>query len=1163
MSQKDYSSFTVCLLGMLIAEIMGLMAVLPSPKTLAATPIASATQPVVQAPIAQRAPTVEASPEASSLTIVSPAPNAIADIPSTTVIVKYALDHQLELRINGTLVNASLIGRTETDAQTKHITQTWYGVTLKDGENVITAQTLANGKVEKTSSVVVQVRGTAAQLTLRTVETRVPADGRSTITLVGQLLDAIGNRSNRDAIMTLNSTAGEFIEPDANPEQPGYQVKAIRGEFQTTLRSGIQAQTVRIQATTDRLEAFTQVQFETDLRSSIVTGSIDLRFGKRGTDFYRSFQDFLPPDGKNNYRLEGRGAVFATGKVRDWLVTGAYNSDRALNQTCDGTAYLFRDQQFCDQTYPVYGDSSRVDVLTPSIDSVFLKVERTSPTTNGIDYLMWGDYNTEEFAARSQQFTATSRQLHGFKSNYNIANLQLSAFYGNNVQGFQRDTIAPDGTSGVYFLSRRLIIGGSETVFLETEELNRPGTVLGRTSLNRGVDYEIDYDRGTLLFRQPILRTDVSPLGEVLVRRIVTTYQYEDQQGDKSDIFAGRAVYHFSKTPGQERWIGATYLRESQGIREFELYGSDALISFSNGSIIAEYARSSNRSDVLGLVSGSAYRLEANAQIAAGIQARGYYRSTDTGFANDATVSFVPGQTRYGAEVTGAVSATTKLRAQYDHEDNIGIAPRRIDTFQDLFAPRTEAIPGTQVDNSLTTIALGVQQRFGNAALNVDVLHRDRTDRLSPDSSGSSDQLRSRLSLPLTSTLTFLAQNETTLSAKTDAVYSDRTGLGLSWAVMPGMSLDLTQQFYTRGHYAGQSITNLGFNSEYKFGSDTTLHARYGIIGGANSWTTQGAIGVNQGVTITPGLRMDLAYERIFGDFLGSTGAGTRFAQPFAVGQSASALGLQSGDNYSAGIEYTGSKEFQASARYEHRNSSGGDNTVISAAATGKISPALTALIRYQQANAANQTLIGLDDTKNLKLGLAYRDPNDDKFNALLRFEYRKNPSTIPDTVLFGTGTGTEDRTIALEGIYAPTWRWEFYGKYALRHSTSYLANDLVGTGNVSLAQLRATYRFGYSWDLVGEVRRISQSSAGYSETGLLLEAGYYLTPNLRLAAGYSFGRVSDRDFDGSRSAGGFYAGLTIKLNELFNGFGLQKAAPPQQQASTVKPTTASMPEKQ
>ncbi|WP_156518823.1 TonB-dependent receptor [Phormidesmis priestleyi] len=1154
MNMKSRHSLAVGLLSLgLIAESISFALLMPIRSAMAAT-IETATVPIVQSvsqaqPIVKSEsqptvqPDVKSSPTELSqgITIVSPILKAVIDVPATTVVLRFPLDSQVDLQVNGKSVSTSLVGRTEKDRAKKQTTQTWYGVPLQDGENTIVAQIISNGQVTQTASTQVQVRGLAKQITVRTAETRVRADGRSTVTIQGELLDANGNRSNRDTIVTLKPTAGEFVEPDASPDQPGYQVKATQGEFKATLRSGIQAQMVRIQAKADDLDAFTQVQFETDLRSSLVTGSIDLRLGKGGTDFYRSFRDFLPPNGKNNYGLATHGAVFATGKVGDWLVTGAYNSDHALNQTCDGTARLFREQQFCDQNYPVYGDSSRTDVLTPSIDSVYLKLERTSPTTNGIDYFIWGDYNTEEFATRSQQFSATSRQLHGLKTNYNFGNLQLSGFYGNNVQGFQRDTITPDGTSGYYFLSRRLVIGGSENVFLELEELNRPGTVLERKQLNRGNDYEIDYDRGTILFRQPILRTDVDQTGQVLVRRIVTTYQYESQQASKSNIYAGRALYHLSNTPGRESWVGATYLKENQGTRDFELYGTDALFSFGKGNVIAEYAHSSNRSDVFGLVSGSAYRLEANAEIATGILARGYYRKTDTGFANDATISFVPGQTRYGAEVTGSVSDITKLRVQYDHEDNTGIAPREIDTLQDLFAPRNQAIPGSRVDNSLTTIAVGVQQRLGNANLDVDLLHRDRQDRLSPDSSGSSDQLRSRFTVPLSKTLTFLAQNETTLSSTVDPVYSDRTGLGLDWAIMPGVNLGLSQQFYTRGQLAGQSITNLNLRGEYKFGTDTTLHARYGILGGVDSWTTQGAIGVNQGWTISPGLRMDLAYEHLFGGFFGSTGAGIQFAQPFAVGQSASSLGLQGGDSYSVGLEYTGSKEFQAGARYEHRSSSSGSNTVISAAATGKISSSLTALARYQQANAANQTLIGLGDTSNLKLGLAYRNPNDDRFNALFRYEYRKNPSTIPDTILFGSGTGSEDHTIALEALYAPNWRWEFYGKYAMRHSSTTLSSDLVGTSTVSLAQLRATYRFGYSWDIVGEARWIAQPSVGFHEMGFVVEAGYYLTPNLRLAAGYSFGRVNDRDFDGSRSAGGTYLGLTIKLNELFSGFGLQK----------------------
>jgi hypothetical protein len=1083
--------------------------------------------------------------------ILSPTPDSVADIPAATVVLQFPANTNIELRVNGELVNRDLIGRTETDPSTNLVTQTWYGVSLKEGENTITAQPV--GATEPVSTVKVEVRGAPITLTLDTVEARIPADGRSIATVKGQLVDANGNRSNRDAIITLTATSGEFVGVDFKPDQPGFQVEAKNGQFTATLKSDLKAQTVRIRATTNDLEAYTQLQFETALRPSLVTGVVDFRLGARGTDYFGSYRDFLRPDNDKKTQLDFNSSIFATGAIGEWLFTGALNTSRSLNEDCNCDNRLFRTYQSNEQNYPVYGDSSKTDVVAPSTDSVFLRFERSARIPGAApDYAMWGDYNTEEFARSSQQFTAVTRQLHGFKANYNLGNFQITGFYGNNVQGFQRDTIAPDGTSGFYFLSRRILVPGSENVFLELEELNRPGTVLDRKQLNRGADYDIDYDRGTVLFREPILRTDIGKNGEVLVRRIVTSYQY-DSQDSNSNIYAGRLQYNFARGLRNESWLAGTYLRENQGVRDFELIGADALISFgSQGKFIAEFARSRNNSELMGDVSGDAYRLEAEGEIFTGLQGRAYYRFADTGFANNATISFVPGQTRYGAQLTGKLSASTNLRVQYDHEDNFGIAPQPLNTFEDLFTPRIEAVPGSKVDNSLTTISAGVQQRFGGSIFDFDWIHRDRKDNI-PNSalSSKSDQLRSRLTVPIVNNLTFQAQNELTLSSEKDTVYPDRTVLGLNWAVLPGINLSLAQQFYSGGQFAGNSITSFSVNGEHKLGSDTTITGRYSILGGANELTTQGAIGLNNKWTISPGLRLNLAYEHVFGNFQARNATGQQFAQPFTAGQAASSIGFNGGDSYSVGLEYSDNPNFQATAKYEHRSSSAGGNTVITAGITGKISPSITALARYQQANASNQKLTGLGDIANLRFGLAYRDPNNDKFNALLRYEYRKNPAIIPDTIFLGSGTGSEDHTFAAEAIYAPNWQWEFYGKYALRNSTSYLASDLIGSTSVNLAQMRVTYRLGYSMDLVGEARWIGQSDN--TETGFVVETGYYLTPNLRLSAGYVFGKVDDRDFSGTRSAGGAYLGLTVKLNELFDGFGLQKRPPRQQKESLVQ----------
>lgn len=1051
---------------------------------------------------------------------------------------------------------------------------------------------------------------TTAQIEITSVgDPRVPADGRSTLTLEGRITDQTGELITEDVVVTLTASAGKFVGADQDEDRLGFQVIARGGQFTAQLQSGLDAQKVRIRAAvegtrdwkleteqrssinepsesslsdsqepgspTSLLEAYTQVEFITNLRSPLVSGVLSIRIGQSGTDFWGSRRNFLDPDLiDDGTEFDIDGAIFATGRIGEWLFTGAYNSDRPLNETCDGTTRLFRGPQFCEQNYPVYGDSSTVDYLTPSTDSVYLRFERTSPVPGAEpDYAMWGDYSTTEFARTSQLFTATTRQLHGFKGNYNLGNLQFSAFYSRDIEGFQRDIIAPNGTSGYYFLSRRLLVEGSENVFLETEELNRPGTVIERKPLYRGSDYEIDYDRGSLLFRRPVLATelavfedgvdrpregeppsiaDISP-SALLVRRIVVTYQYENEGGNDTSVYAGRLQYNFSQEFDSESWIAATYMREDEGMQDFELYGADFLVRLGdNGELIGEYAHSSYESLFRNDISGSAYRLELTGKITPSLRGQAYYRSVDEGFTNYATTSLTAGQTRYGAAIAYQLSSTTSLQAGYDFEENFGIAPAVRTDFFDLFNPGVDPRPGDRVDNTLRTIRAGIRQEIGDATLGVDYVNRSREDRVSDTFDGDASQIVSHLALPFTETLTFRAQNELNLG-DSDPLYPNRTTFGLDWAVYPGVTLRLAHQFFDGGILGDDSLTSFDTIVEHHLGENTTVRGRYSVISGFNGITGQGAVGLNHVWAIAPGLRLNLGYEHTFSNTSIATAAGERFAQPYAVGQSASSLALLGGDVYTVGIEYTDNPDFKASARFEHRTGSGNDNTVFTIAAGGKLSPALTILGRYQQANFANQSIEGLGDSATLKLGLAYRDPNSDRWNALFRYEYRKNPSTIPETILFGSGRDSNEHLFSLEAIYAPSWRWEFYGKGAFRHSNTDLADDFSNSSTVFLSQLRASYRLGYRMDLAVEGRWIGQSEPDYDEFGFALETGYYLTPDLRVAVGYSFGSVDDRDFSGYRSEGGIYFGLTFKVNELFGGFGRQRVVPPQQQESLVE----------
>lgn len=1002
----------------------------------------------------------------------------------------------------------------------------------------------------------------------------IPANKRSTVTFEGQITGSNGESILEDVVVTLTAAAGVFQGADYDSDAAGFQVLARQGQFRAVLQSTLEVQSVRVRAAASGaavqgidpattltplpdIEAIAQVEFVTDLRPSLVAGVVDLRIGPGATNFLDGFDDFLDPDDIGEFEVDLGGQLFAIGTLGDWQFTGAVNTRRPLNETCDGNR-LFRGDQLCDKTYPVYGDSSQVDYLTPSIDHFYVRFQRDSPMVGAEpDFFMWGDYSTPEFARSSQDFTAITRQLHGFKGNYTLGNLQISALFANNLRPFQRDTLAPDGTSGFYFLSQRVILPGSEDVFIELEELNRPGTVLERRRLTRVSDYEIDYDRGTLLFRQPVYRTEVDSFGKTLVRRIVVTYQL-DETSDEGTLYAGRLQYNFQTgQPEVGGWAGVTLLSENQGEQDFDLYGVDVSLPLGeHGALTAEYARSSL--DRFGeSVSGNAFRAEAQGLLfSPNVEGFAYLRSAESGFSNTATTSFRPGQTRWGGGLNANLGPTTAVKVQFDQEINRGQAPEVTTDVFELLSPGLVETPGEFVDNTLTTVQAGIAQRFGEVQAGLNWINRDLTDRID-DTDTTSNQIVPSVAIPLSPDLRFRAQSEINLGSSENAIYPDRTTLALDWDLQPGVTMRLSQQFVTGSGIEPRNITSLDTLFDYDLGDNTSLRSRYSLINGYGGLIGQAALGLNHRIVLAPGLRATIGVEHVIDDAFNETNAGEQFRQPFAVGAGATALGLLGGTSYSIGLEYTDNPAFQASARVEHRDSSSGSNTVFTAAAAGKITPALTTLVRYQQANFANQTITDvLGDSINLKLGMAYRNPISDQFNGLLSYEFRRNPATSPDSILIDTGIGSTDHTLSMEGIYAPNWRWELYGKYAFRISDADLAQDLEFSNSIHLMQLRAAYRFAFRWDVLGEIRYITQPAANFNEMGAALELGYYLTPDLRIGVGYSFGRADNDGFGGggTRSAGGPYLGIQLKVNELLNGFGLQQVTPSQQAESYVEP---------
>ncbi|WP_199192219.1 hypothetical protein [Chlorogloea sp. CCALA 695] len=145
----------------------------PIENPLAPTPTTPLIQPAPASQVAPTTPTeVVNEPETNNaisvleVKILTPTNSAVLDIAATSVILQYAEGSTVELKVNGIGVDPSSIGRTETDNKSKTVTQTWYGVVFKPGDNTITAQATREGKTGVIATVKLQVRGTATQIKL-------------------------------------------------------------------------------------------------------------------------------------------------------------------------------------------------------------------------------------------------------------------------------------------------------------------------------------------------------------------------------------------------------------------------------------------------------------------------------------------------------------------------------------------------------------------------------------------------------------------------------------------------------------------------------------------------------------------------------------------------------------------------------------------------------------------------------------------------------------------------------------------------------------------------------------------------------------------------------------------------------------------------------------
>jgi hypothetical protein len=964
-----------------------------------------------------------------------------------------------------------------------------------------------------------------------------PADGRSLVTVTGTILDVDSRPISSEATVGLAASLGVFVGDDATPGALGFHVKTFHGTFVAVLKAPLRAGTSIITAFAGRLKANAYAKFTTALHPSLAAGALDLRLGQRGSDYYAPLDQFLTDSGSTS-----AVNVFAETTVGQSLVTAALDGSHPINGDCDGVTPLYGSTQAlqaCQPKYPIYGDSSSIDNLANSSDNVYARVEHDG------NFIEWGDYDTNEFESLGQQYSAAAQNLHGLKGTLTSGNTQVTGFSAVNLSAFQRDMISPDGTSGAYALSRRLVVPGSERVTFELQPIDRPGDVLSVQILTAGVDYVMDYAAGTITFALPVARTQVDfNAGQTLIRVIVVSYQYDS--GSPGSAVGGRIQYNLNRGPVPTSAIGISTFDEDLGDRRTSLVSGDlTLAQGGGGGLSAEWGTSTLLTEGGTSAQGAALRLNESA-VWNGVDAQVSFTKSTPGFSNDAAAeSFVAGQTRYGATVTAKVRKKTSVSVQNEHEDDNGNAPLVLTDPSQYLNPGTTSPLGAPVDTHLDTTSASLKQQIGSGSLGLSYATNSVSSSSSPILDANNTQLGALLTLPFAVRWTALAQSTSTVSGDATALYPSMEAAGLSYHVSDGVDLAATAESLDGGTFGQRNFLTLGVRADRHLGDDTDVTANYTLVGGANGLQIQQQVGLDHRLLISHDLRLDVGYENVSGALSTLTPSGMQFEQPFATGTSTAGLAPTGGASYHTGLELINNDRIKAGARVEQHFSSQGMNTVERADVAGSLSPVFKILAGYDHSSFANQLLGALPPSSDLRVGIALRNPANDDSTVLLSYEDRHNPGLIPDDLLTpgqivvqnqllaSSNIIAADRTLSLDAIQSVSRRLELYEKIASRQRNTAVTTTSETTTSILFSQARITYLLGQRYDTAFEYRIIDEPVLGYHEYGRAIEAGYYVTQDVRLAAGFGGGHLDQNVFD-TVNHNGPYVDLTYKIHTLW-----------------------------
>lgn len=1034
----------------------------------------------------------------NSLQILNLTDGQILPINQATIQIKGMAGAQLQLWVNGQEVPESRIGKKAVLPDSQVAGFDYIGVPLAIGKNQIEVRQLdMMGNIRATRAITVIAPDNLSKISIDSPKQDVAANGSDVYQAVVKVVDQFGTPVSSRTPVTLNSTIGTIQIKDVNPDQTGIQTFIEGGSLLVPIQSPSQPGEGVLEVESGSYHANQRVRFLPDLRPLIVAGIVEGRVNFKTFDpknlsqvdsrdgFEEELYEIADAD-NHKQSAHGRVALFLKGKVKgEYLLTLSYDSDKSKDQR------LFRDIR-PDEYYPVYGDAAAKGFDAQSTSKLYVRVDK------GRSYALYGDYATRIEQDEGISLGQYNRSLTGLSVNVENDQNKVTAFAAKTTATQVTNEQRGLGITGPYSLGKvdtDSVLRNSEKVEVIIRDRNNPGLIISRTLLSRFSDYEVDTDSNSIFLKTAIPSVD-SDLNPVYLR--VTT---ETEQGGEEYTVAGIAGSH--KLNDKVK-VGGTYVNSNDPLNKTALASANIVVKLSPTSkFVAEAAhsdRTTNPEDdttasASGETSGSAYRLELEHSIN-NTQLRAYHQQADTGFYNtDAVIT--AGRKESGLKLQSRVDKLGFIKAE---------------------AIRTEDTNNGGVRDGVSASIERALNRI--IALELGMRYYRETDQPASVTSASATPYsgttaRAKVTAQLPKGSNAFVEYEQ------DIKESDRKVLALGG----NYQLNDKARLYARH----ELISSLGGNYELndtqqrnstvvgidsKYGKDASVFSEYRVRDGISAREAEAALGLRNRWEINKGVFVNTSLEKV-----------QVLEGEDNTSQDATAASL--------GVEYLANPDWKATGRLEKRWATQSDNTVSAFGFAYKINDDVTLLTKNIFSQVSSNTKDTGDRTLDrFQLGAAYRDADQNRFDALGKFEYRyENDETELDSPV-----KREAYIVSTVANYHPDQDWHFSGQYAIK-KLNVDFNELESSGIVQLLSGRASYDINHRWDASVSAGVLWGNNSDGKRWLLGGEVGYLLAQNLWLSAGYNFSGYSDKDLtDSDTTTQGPYLRLRFKFDEnLFN----------------------------